>query len=381
MTSRQSLSVCILSTADWDRPVWTNKQHVARGLAVSNDVTYVNSTGLRWPRLSAGDLIRIVNRLRQRGSVQFVYGIPNLKITTPLTVPASTVRVLERMNEAALHRSVSDWLAATKPKVLWTFTPMTRGLEKRADVVVYHAVDLLHQFPGVNATTILRAERALAERGVPAVASSRGVEAHLRSQGFSTILYWPNVADVELIAERAGKASRNGATVVYAGNLIEAKVDVELLLAVAKSPEVGELLIAGPIGEGGDATSRLSELLKHPNVRMLGTLSPGELAEAMGTARVGLIPYRLTGYTDGIYPMKLDEYLAAGCLVVSTPIKSLIDEDLPGVTLSGKETFVQDVERAVRGYGAVSVRRPTRSWRTRVDEIQALLESRLQRLP
>jgi hypothetical protein len=38
----------VLSTADWDHPLWTNKQHVAVSLAgLGHRVVYVDSLGLR----------------------------------------------------------------------------------------------------------------------------------------------------------------------------------------------------------------------------------------------------------------------------------------------------------------------------------------------
>ena len=56
----------VLATADWDHPLWTNKQHVAVALAAEgNRVLYVESLGLRSAQRTGRDLKRILKRLRR----------------------------------------------------------------------------------------------------------------------------------------------------------------------------------------------------------------------------------------------------------------------------------------------------------------------------
>ena len=56
----------VLATADWDHPLWTNKQHTALTLAAAGHrVLYVESLGIRPPRVGASDRTRIVRRLRR----------------------------------------------------------------------------------------------------------------------------------------------------------------------------------------------------------------------------------------------------------------------------------------------------------------------------
>ena len=58
--------VIVLATADWDHPLWTNKQHTAVSLAaLGHRVLYVESLGLRPPRKGAADLPRMLKRLRR----------------------------------------------------------------------------------------------------------------------------------------------------------------------------------------------------------------------------------------------------------------------------------------------------------------------------
>ena len=56
--------VVMLATADWTSRYWTNNQHTAVHLAErGHPVLFVETVGIRRPRVNAGDLGRIVRRL------------------------------------------------------------------------------------------------------------------------------------------------------------------------------------------------------------------------------------------------------------------------------------------------------------------------------
>ena len=56
--------VILLSTADWDHPLWTNKQHQALSLAeAGHRVLYIDSLGVRGARATRSDSSRILRRL------------------------------------------------------------------------------------------------------------------------------------------------------------------------------------------------------------------------------------------------------------------------------------------------------------------------------
>ena len=54
----------IISTADWDSPIQTNKQYVSREIAnLGNRVLYVESLGVRKIQIKKKDLLRIFKRI------------------------------------------------------------------------------------------------------------------------------------------------------------------------------------------------------------------------------------------------------------------------------------------------------------------------------
>lgn len=325
-TSKRA-SICILSTADWNAPLWTNKQYMARELGAAHDVLYVESIGLRRPRVDLADFRRLAGRLRpSTGSSRPLE--PGVTVANPKVVPIHN-RSTRPLNERLLARTARPWIAdADRRRVLWTYSPLTYGLEQYADHVVYHCVDLLGAYPGISADMIEREERRLARCDVTAIASSNVVRDHLERVGFTKVIEWPNVADIEPFRATTQAAQRVPRRVVFGGNVTPYKVDLDLLERLAREVPDIDLVVAGPLDVGGAGAWSDPERLQELGVTLTGTLTLPELAELYATASVGIIPYHINEYTSGVNPLKLYEYLAAGLAVVSTPVPSVASLDL-----------------------------------------------------
>lgn len=333
--------VVILSTADMKSAVWTNKQHLAVRLAALHETVYIESLGLRKPRLARKDLQRIFARIYSPSSVSKE---PNqaskLLVVKPHVIPFHSNRIISFMNGIFLRTQIRRLLAGQKSKsVLWTFSPVTYNIEGYFDRVVYHSVDLLHEIRGLPADLLLTEERRLVEKADVVIASSRAVHRHLTSLGVSDVRLWENVADTELYMsanpERLPRA-------VFAGNLTPGKVDFELLLAVAETGV--DVVLAGPVGiDGTQDDGLLSRLLAHKRISYVGNLPPLELAELLNSCTVGLIPYLQNPYTAGVFPMKVYEYLASGLTVVATPLPSLSEVDEPSIIIADNDHFGSEV--------------------------------------
>ena len=56
--------VCV-GFADWETPLWTNQHHLMSRLALTNQVLFVESLGLRQPTLAGRDVSRMIRRVRR----------------------------------------------------------------------------------------------------------------------------------------------------------------------------------------------------------------------------------------------------------------------------------------------------------------------------
>ena len=374
--------VLVLGTAEWDQAIATNQHYAVRELAKHHDVTYVESMGLRRIEPTWRDARRIWGRLRRAkavGRTTSARVVPTgTNIVSPLVVPfhRGPIRVL---NAWLLRRQVRAWLRSGNDRVLWVYTPVTYGLDGDACATIYHCVDLLGTFPGIDAGLIERSEREVALAGAVAAGSSPAVVNHLVSVGFETVLSWPNVADLDVFGADPEEASAPLPQAVFAGNLTARKVDFDLLQSLLEHGV--SLHLAGPVSEGGGSAQRLVDDLVAAGAVHHGLLSPAELAHLYRQCTVGLIPYVVNDYTEGVSPLKTYEYLAAGLCVVSTGVPS-VSPVAGDVVVSERSTFVPDVVSAVAtgvpDEDAVVRRRAIAAdhgWSTRGEEMRRLVDS------
>lgn len=367
------LPIVILSTADFDAPVWTNKQHIAVRLAGERAIYYIESLGLRAPRLNFEDVKRVMRRLsafilgRKREHAALRRG-DGIKVLTPFVLPWHGSRVLRLINRGLIHSTILRKLP--KRYILWSFSPITYGLAERAEAVIYHSVDLLHTLPGLPREALLKAERQLIARADAVVVSSKGVRDHIQAQGRDAYL-WENVADVELFKSLWSDARERRA--IFVGNLTQTKINFSILEGIVERGV--RLALAGPSSiDGTQCDQTLDRLLESGLVEYLGVLSQEVMAAELGRSWVGIIPYQANEYTSGVFPMKVYEYLSAGLPVVATPIPSLAAAPIEGLELVGADEFAERVAALC----SAEHRPPAgdysfNSWTTRMAQIGALL--------
>ncbi|MER7275130.1 glycosyl transferase family 1 [Dactylosporangium sp. NPDC000244] len=391
-------NVLILGTAEWDSAIATNQHYVTRELAASADVTFVESLGLRRPTLRPADVTRMAARARRAfgatppAEAAAKPGRPRpdrTSIVSPLVVPVHRAPT-RALNRTLLRRATAGWLGSDRPRVLWTFTPVTYGLEEAADLVVYHCVDLLAAFPGIDRVAVERGERRLAARpGVVAIASSPAVREHLTAAGFPRVELLENVADVSVFTGASRPAARRRPAAIFSGNLTTAKLDVPLLESAARALRGrGELLLAGPLAAGGGSFTVELERLEALGARHLGLLTPAELADVAGTCTVGLIPYAINDYTTGVSPLKCFEYLSSGLLVIGTPLPAVaaLARSNPHVVVAGGAAFAEAMDRVAAPVSDPTIAERVDSaarhgWAERGQVLRDLLAAELNRLP
>lgn len=392
LAAHRPLRITILSTADWDAHLWTNKQHIASRLAQrGHSVTYINSLGLRQPGFKSSDLRRIAgvltklvkrhfNRTPDTASESRTEELHH-KLPTVVSLPVlpfHRYRIARWFNTAIMALA----MRTTTGDVLWTFSPVTYKLEKQFTATIYHSVDFLHTLPGVPSKILLRKERLILQNADAVVASSRKIADALHTTSGRHIQVWENVGDVELF--RRSMRDQRRQTALFCGNLTPTKVDFRLLISLANSGL--HLTVAGPTSiDGEDGRDEVRELISLPNVDYVGTLTQEELSKLCGMAHVGLIPYKINNYTQGVFPLKVYEYLGAGIPVVSTPIPSLAGREIPGLEVCTIDDYrdrvaqLMDTTFTSGERQALSDSVSKNSWETRTSAVENLIDTVLER--
>lgn len=344
-------SVVVLSTADFDAPLWTNKQHVATRLASEVPVVYIESLALRRPRLTLRDLTRVARRIRSlvgRPNDERASGpeIPErLQVLSPAVIPFHEFRIVRLINRRLFKAQTASALAGIPgPVLLWAYSPLAPEVLDLADfdATLFHCVDDLATVPGVPSELISRLERELATTSDLVVATSPPLFERL-SQFNSNAKYFHNVVDVEHFTRPADtpppphdmeNVPRPRA--IFVGALSDHKIDWPLLGVTADECPGWSFVFVGPKGEEASQLS-IESVERKDNVYFLGRRGYEDLPRYMWAADAGLIPYRLTRHTESIFPMKTLEYAAAEIHIISSP--------LPGVLAAKSDGLEVDIAR------------------------------------
>jgi len=377
--------VCV-GFADWDTELWTNQHHLMSRLARRNRVLFVESLGLRRPQLAGRDVRRIARRLR-RGLAPPRH-IDGLDVLSPLVLPLHSNRGARALNARLLPALVgraARRLGLERP-ILWGYVPQAEMLidALNPSLVVYHCVDDISAHELIDTASFRAAEERFAARADLVLASAPELVRRMREYS-GNVLEAPNVADTELFAGALEDGPTDSALaglprprIVFTGAISQVKLDIGLIVELARSRPAWSIALIGPVG-AGDPHTDISALAAEPNIHLLGMRQYGELPAVLRGADAGLIPYARNELTNSIFPMKVYEYLAAGLPVVSTPLPALADlpdvdcaPDASGIAALLDETLAADTPalRAER-----SDRAQSHSWDARMAEITIAIES------
>jgi len=377
--------VCV-GFADWDTELWTNQHHLMSRLASENRVLFIESLGLRAPNLAGRDLARMWRRLRR--GLSRARPADGLHVLSPLVVPLHRYRAVRALNARllpALVRRASRELGLQRP-ILWGYVPQAEALIEALDpsLVIYHCVDDIAAQERIDTASFRAAEERFARRADLVLASAPALAERLRAIS-ANVLDAPNVADTELFASALEPGPLDGAMaalprprIVFTGAIVSIKLDMALLVELARLRPQYTIALVGPVGPG-DPLTDVSALAAEPNIELLGARSYAQLPQVLRAADAGLIPYARNELTASIFPMKVYEYLAAGLPVIATQLPALADveavqcaADAPGMAELLDRALAEDTpaRRSERSRAAAA-----HSWERRIEEIAAAIEA------
>lgn len=120
-------------------------------------------------------------------------------------------------------------------------------------------------------------------------------------------------------------------------------------------------------------------LTRYPNVVFTPPHQPAQLPPLLAGLSAAMIPFVCNEHTYTIYPLKINEYLAAGLPVVSTPFSIL--DDFAGVIemAPSPEVFVQALRRALADQSPERIAQRVEmarnnSWEQRSHEFEAIFQ-------
>ena len=170
-----------------------------------------------------------------------------------------------------------------------------------------------------------------------------------------------------------------GLRIGYVGALSGMRLDIALLVEIAKAKPDWSILLVGP----EDELFLSSELHELSNVYFLGPKNPSLLPEYIHAFDICLNPQVVSQVTIGNYPRKIDEYLAMGKPVVatSTPFMEAVFSNHTYLANTVSE-YISLIERAQteNNNERANQRRAfasTHTWENSVNEIYKAMQQHL----
>jgi glycosyltransferase involved in cell wall biosynthesis len=354
-----SRDVVMLSTADWDNPFWTNKQHVAVELARrGHKILYIDSLGLRKPSASAQDFFRILKRLKKAFRAPHAVR-ERVWVWSPLVIPFQRFALIRKLNKALISIGLRFcmWYLGLRPQLFWTYNPMTLGLinVNAFECLIYHCVDEIKAQPGMPAEEIDCSENELVRRVDLCFVTAQHLLETRRTLNPNTH-YFSNVADFTHFVKARDEFTPIPADLLtlpeprigFIGAISSYKVDFNLLQKMAESHPDWSIVLIGKVGEG-DPWTDIAMLHKTKNLHFLGPRSYEKLPSYLKGFSAAILPSKLNEYTKGMFPMKFFEYLAAGLPVIATNLDALQTYRHVSYLAHDDDDFIAGVQAAIDG--------------------------------
>ncbi len=268
------------------------------------------------------------------------------------------------------HNYVFNWLQKINEKRIWqqinpilelfgiqefiyinSFDPIFSGCysTKKAILKIYHCVDNI------------AGERYIAKHGVDAekkvakefdmtISTSKALQQKMLN--FNKHSYYIGnatnytVFNINRGAVQPPKELANipGPKVIYTGN-IGLRIDYELVGKTAISNPDLQFIFIGPINQREFKGQHLTQI---ENVHFLGPKPYEDLGQYLSEAAVCIIPFLCNDLTKYIYPLKINEYLAAGKPVVTSRFADFNEFGKEIYLFNTSEEFSEAIRNAIQ---------------------------------
>lgn len=352
-----------------DNPYSSISLSMAKELAKNHRVFYVNHpytlkdcwTDRREPVLKK----RLWKMLTGQTGYESVASIPENFIAAqpPATLPIGMLPkgpvfdFFQKINNGIVLRSIRKVLKDNKIDdfiFINCYDPYYAGVLPKdfgARLNIYHCIDDIRENPYSAKHAADLEDEWIRQADVAFVTSTNLFR--LKKPLTDRIETYFNAADVDVFKQVFTKKydrpkvldGRTGKVIGFVGNLDEIRIDYPLLKKTAEAHPDKTLLLVGPKNSPEIAQLGLENI---PNIVFAGSRRLEDLPQYVQHMDVVLIPFLKNTLTASIYPLKINEYLAAGKPVISTSFSDDIRSFGEVIYLAeNHESFTGQVDKAI----------------------------------
>ena len=216
------------------------------------------------------------------------------------------------------------------------------------DRCLFRVMDIHEHFPGWTGHCRWMAQK-IASKADVTIYSARGLKEYVESLSPRKTSLVPNGVDYWFFRSQGGAGGRHPVlskvpdpVVLYTG-ILDSRLDWRLIQEAAAALPGVFFVFAGP-GRPGPAVDRLPG-----NIYITGPVPHGELPWLMRSAVAGIIPFDVDNRLEliqGIRPLKLLEYMAAGLPVICARWPEVENMNSPAWIYDSEQDFVHLVSKA-----------------------------------
>ncbi|QFT09830.1 glycosyltransferase [Vibrio sp. THAF190c] len=356
----------------------SSTQHLVRHLAKQHKVLWVNSIGLRQPKLNLKDTTRALNKLVGRSNAQTQNMLPeqafdNITVVNLKTLPAPRSFVARKLAKELMLAQLKPVIKklGMKNPVLWTSLPTAADLcgHLGETHVVYYCGDDFSALAGVDHNCVARHEQSLIEKADVIFAASQKLMDKFPSEKAHLL---PHGVDFALFSNPAKRAtdlpSHHRPIAGFYGSLSQ-WLDYDLIEKTALARPDWDFVFIGPNELEQLALPVLS------NVLYLGPRAHHQLPSYSQHWDVSWLPFVDNEQIRACSPLKLMEYLAAGTPIVTTPFPALKPYQEYVTTVNNAEQASQALTHARQSCSGSPTIVEKESWETRGEIVHSILES------
>jgi glycosyltransferase involved in cell wall biosynthesis len=318
----QTKTPIVVFAEDWGQHP-SSTQHLIKCLLADRQIVWVNSLGLRRPRLTLRDGQRLLSKLRalfksKKTSPSIEKNQPLL--INPLAIPWPGNALCRIINKFLLSKQINQVLRQLnieKP-LLWLSLPTAVDMIGvfNESASIYYCGDNFSALAGVDHDAVEKLEQELINKADLILTASSAL-----CDKFSPIksVCLPHGVDAEHFAKAQSRPLDLPSDKPIAGfyGSISEWIDIDLIYDTAKRLKHWNFIFIGPV------QTNIKKLQSLDNIFFLGVKAHHQLPAYVQHWQVSLLPFIDNEQIRACNPLKLREYLAVGTPIVTTDFPAL----------------------------------------------------------